>query len=152
MRHQLSARILLVENSLHDIEITQRAFSKGSSKIDLVVVRCGQDALDYLNHRGKFHPPDRSPRPALILLDLNLPRMSGLDVLRQIKEDQHLKSIPVIALTVSLRHEDIVRSYELGANTYIQKPVEFSAFMRVVQSIQQYWMETAALSAPSLPV
>lgn len=152
MRNQLAVRILLIEDSLHDIEITQRAFSKGPAKVDFVVVRCGRDALDYLNHRGKFHPPDTSPRPALILLDMNLPRMSGLEVLKQIKGDQHLKSIPVIILTVSQRREDIIRSYELGANTFIQKPVEFSAFMRVVKSIQEYWMETAALSVPTLPV
>jgi len=146
MPYQDPVHILLVEDSLHDIEITRRAFSKGPVKVELAVARRGQDALDYLNHRGKFHPPDTSPRPALVLLDMNLPGMSGLEVLGQIKNAPHLKSIPVIILTVSERREDITRSYELGANTYIQKPVEFSAFMRSVKSIQEYWMETAALS------
>lgn len=147
MTHKEPMRVLLVEDNLHDIEITQRAFSKGQVQVELVVARYGQDALDYLNHRGSFHPPDTSPRPAIILLDLNLPRMNGLEVLKKIKEDPHLRSIPVIILTVSERSEDIIPSYDLGANTYIQKPVEFSDFMRIVNAIQEYWMGIASLPA-----
>ena len=152
MLKPLPVRVLLVEDNLHDIEITQRAFAKGPVKSDLTVVRYGQDALDYLHHRGEFHPPEKSPRPGLVLLDLNLPRMSGLEVLREIKADPDLKSIPVIILTVSQRREDILPSYALGANTYIQKPVEFSAFMRAVRAIQEYWMEIAILPPPALSV
>ncbi len=137
--------ILLVEDNLHDIEIAQRAFSKSAAAVKLVVVRYGQDALDYLNHRGKFHPPDTSPRPALILLDLNLPRMNGFEVLKKIKQDEHLKSIPVIILTVSDRNEDIVPSYALGANTYIQKPVDFKNFIQIVKTIEGYWIGIASL-------
>ncbi len=142
-------RVLLVEDNQHDIEITQRAFSQGPVKVDLVVVRYGQDALDYLNHQGAYHPPDISPRPEMILLDLNLPRMDGLEVLEKIKKDKNLRSIPVIVLTVSGRNQDIKPSYELGANTYIQKPVEFSDFLRVVKGIQEYWMGIAALPEDS---
>ncbi len=150
MKKQMPMKILLVEDNLHDIEITQRAFLKGSSEVDLTVIRHGQEVLDYLDHRGKFHPPEISPRPDLILLDLNLPKMSGLEVLKQIKEDINLKPIPVIILTGSQRKEDIVPSYALGANTYIQKPVKFSGFMRIVESIQEYWVGTATLPLPEV--
>lgn len=138
-------RILLVEDNLHDIEIARRAFSMGTTELTLVIVRYGQDALDYLNHRGKFHPPDISPRPELILLDLNLPKMKGLEVLKKIKNTPHLKSIPVIVLTASERNEDISPCYALGANTYIQKPVKFNDFVHIVEVIQAYWMGIASL-------
>ncbi len=141
-------RILLVEDNLHDIEIAQRAFSMGTEELVLVAVRYGQDALDYLNHRGKFHPPDISPRPELILLDLNLPRMKGLEILKTIKNTTHLKSIPVIILTASERNEDIAPCYALGANTYIQKPVKFDDFVHIVETIRAYWMGIASLPAP----
>lgn len=137
--------ILLIEDNLHDIEIAKRAFSKSPADVKLVTVRYGQDALDYLNHRGKFHPPDISPRPELILLDLNLPRMNGLKILKKIKTTPHLKSIPVIVLTASERNEDITPSYALGANTYIQKPVKFSDFVHIIKVIQEYWLGIASL-------
>lgn len=137
--------VLLIEDNPHDIEITRRAFSKSPLAMTLVVVQYAQDALDYLNHRGKFHPPDISPRPEFILLDLNLPRMNGFDLLKKIKNDTHLKSIPIIILTASERNEDIGPSYALGANTYIQKPVKFSDFMHIVRTIQEYWMGIASL-------
>ncbi|VAX33759.1 hypothetical protein MNBD_NITROSPIRAE01-885 [hydrothermal vent metagenome] len=138
-------RILLVEDNPHDIEIARRAFSKNNAELTLVVVSYGQDALDYLNHRGKFHPPDISPRPSLILLDLNLPRMNGLEVLKKIKNTPHLQSIPVIILTASERNEDIAPSYALGANTYIQKPIKFSDFLDIAKGIQKYWADVASL-------
>lgn len=138
-------RILLVEDNPHDIEIARRAFSKSNAELTLMVVSYGQDALDYLNHRGKFHPPDISPRPSLILLDLNLPRMNGLEVLKKIKNTPHLQSIPVIILTASERNEDIAPSYALGANTYIQKPIKFSDFLDIAKGIQKYWADVASL-------
>lgn len=137
--------ILLVEDSLQDIEITRRAFAKGRVRNDLMVVRDGEEALDYLYRRGKYQVPASSPRPGMILLDLNLPKMGGLDVLQRIKKDESLKSIPVIVLTVSQREQDIVRSYDLGVNTYIQKPVEFDSFMRVVNTVHDYWILIATL-------
>lgn len=145
MMYLKAMRILLVEDNLHDIEIARRAFSMGIGAFELVVVRYGQDALDYLNHRGKFHPPDISPRPELVLLDLNLPKMKGLEVLKEIKSTPHLKSIPVIVLTASERNEDIAPCYTLGANTYIQKPVKFSDFVHITEVIQAYWMGIASL-------
>lgn len=138
-------KILLVEDNLQDIEITRRAFAKGRMKNELIVVRDGEEALDYLFRRGSFQDPLSSPRPGMILLDLNLPKVGGLDVLKQIKQDESLKSIPVIVMTVSPREEDVVRSYNLGVNTYIQKPVEFDNFMRVVITIQEYWIFIATL-------
>jgi CheY-like chemotaxis protein len=137
--------ILLVEDNIQDIEITRRAFAKGRVKNDLVVVRDGEEALDYLHRRGKFQEPSSSPRPGMILLDLNLPKVGGLEVLQRIKSDQDLKLIPVVVLTVSQREQDIVRSYDLGVNTYIQKPVEFEDFLRVIHSIQEYWILIATL-------
>ena len=138
-------KILLVEDNVQDIEITQRAFAKGRVRNELTVVRDGEEAIDYLYHRGKYQDPATSPRPGMILLDLNLPKVGGLEVLQQIKRDDHLKQIPVIVLTVSQREEDVVRSYDLGVNTYIQKPVEFDNFMRVVNAVHEYWILIATL-------
>ncbi|MDC4206588.1 MAG: response regulator [Candidatus Manganitrophus sp.] len=138
-------KILLVEDNLQDIEIARRAFAKGRVKNELIVVRDGQEALDYLYHQGKHKDPATSPRPGMILLDLNLPKVGGMEVLQQIKKDETLKSIPVIVLTASPREEDVVRTYNLGVNTYIQKPVEFDNFMRVVHAVQEYWIVIASL-------
>lgn len=141
--------ILLVEDNIQDVEIAQRALERVKAANHLHVVRDGQEALDYLRHQGKFQNPASSPRPGMILLDLNLPKVGGIEVLRQIKEDLSLRSIPVIVLTVSSREEDIVRSYEMGANTYIQKPVEFEGFVKIINTIHEYWMTTASLPRPS---
>ena len=138
-------KILLVEDNVQDIEITQRAFARGRVRNELTVVRDGEEAIDYLYHRGKYQDPATSPRPGMILLDLNLPKVGGLEVLQQIKKDAQLKQIPVIVLTVSQREEDVVRSYDLGVNTYIQKPVEFDNFMRVVNAVHEYWILIATL-------
>jgi CheY-like chemotaxis protein len=141
--------ILLVEDNLQDIEITRRAFAKGRVRNDLIVVRDGEEAIEYLFRRGKYQDPASSPRPGMILLDLNLPKLGGLEVLQQIKNDESLKTIPVIVLTVSQREQDIVRSYNLGVNTYIQKPVEFENFMHVVNTVHDYWILIATLPPSS---
>lgn len=143
-------KILLVEDGLQDIEITRRAFVKGKVRNELFVVRDGQEALDYLHHRGKFEDPETSPRPGMILLDLNLPKVGGMEVLKEIKNDERLRAIPVIVMTASPREEDVVRSYELGVNTYIQKPVEFETFMKVVRTVQEYWILIATLPPQDL--
>jgi CheY-like chemotaxis protein len=135
----------LVEDNLQDIEIARRAFAKGKVINELIVVRDGQEALDYLYHQGKYKDPASSPRPGMILLDLNLPKVGGMEVLQQIKKDEALKPIPVIVLTASPREEDVARTYQLGVNTYIQKPVEFDNFMRVVNAVQEYWIVIASL-------
>lgn len=131
--------ILLVEDNPQDVEITRRALEKGQVKNRLTVARDGQEALDILEALKSDDPP------ALILLDLNLPRLNGIEVLQVIKADPHLRRIPVIVLTTSTREEDVVRAYDLGVNTFISKPVRFEDFMRVVMTIQEYWILIATL-------
>lgn len=137
--------ILLVEDSLQDIEIFRRAFRNGSMSQRLEVVRDGEEALDYLYRRGKYGNGHSSPRPAVIVLDLNLPKIDGVEVLRQIKSDPCLRSTPVIILTASPRDEDINRCYQLGVNTYIQKPVEYERFIQMMRAVQDYWTVIATL-------
>jgi two-component system, chemotaxis family, response regulator Rcp1 len=134
-------RILLVEDNLNDIEITRRALEKGQVKNELTIARDGQEAIDILFGRAKV----RASLPGLILLDLNLPRVDGREVLSRIKTDPELRRIPVIVLTTSTREEDVVRSYDLGVNTFISKPVRFEDFIKVVTAIQEYWIVIATL-------
>ncbi len=133
--------ILLVEDNPVDVEITVRALKKGQVSNELIVARVGQEALDILYGRRN----GQARKPGLILLDLNLPKVSGHEVLKQIKADIKLRRIPVIVLTASTREEDVVRSYELGVNTFISKPVEFEDFIKVVTTIQDYWLIIATL-------
>lgn len=133
--------ILLVEDNPDDVEITRRALEKGRVINDLIVARDGQEALDILFSREK----NGVPKPGLILLDLNLPRVDGRQVLEKIKADPKLRRIPVVVLTVSTRQEDIVRSYDLGVNTFISKPVGFEEFIKVVTTIKEYWLLIATL-------
>jgi len=139
-------RILLVEDNPNDIEITRRALEKGQVKNELTIARDGQEALDILfgNALGE------ASLPGLILLDLNLPRVDGREVLSRIKSDPELRRIPVIVLTTSTREEDVVRSYDLGVNTFISKPVRFEDFIKVVTAIQEYWIVIATLP-PTTP-
>ena len=133
-------RILLVEDNPNDIEITRRALDKGQVKNELTIARDGQEALDIL-----FGSRSKTSLPGLILLDLNLPRVDGREVLSRIKGDPVLKRIPVIVLTTSTREEDVVRTYDLGVNTFISKPVRFEDFIKVVAAIQEYWIVIATL-------
>ena len=138
------APILLVEDNPNDIEITRRALEKGQVKNQLTIARDGQEALDIL-----FGGGGQTPLPGLILLDLNLPKVDGREVLSRIKTDPELRRIPVIVLTTSTREEDIVRSYDLGVNTFISKPVRFEDFIKVVTAIQEYWIVIATLPPPA---
>jgi CheY-like chemotaxis protein len=138
-------RILLVEDNPNDIEITRRALEKGQVKNELTIARDGQEAIDLLFGRAGA----RGSLPGLILLDLNLPRVDGREVLSRIKTDPELRRIPVIVLTTSTREEDVVRSYDLGVNTFISKPVRFEDFIKVVTAIQEYWIVIATLPPPS---
>jgi chemotaxis family two-component system response regulator Rcp1 len=138
-------RILLVEDNPNDIEITRRALEKGQVKNELTIARDGQEAIDLL-----FGASVRGCLPGLILLDLNLPKIDGREVLSRIKTDPELRRIPVIVLTTSTREEDVVRSYDLGVNTFISKPVRFEDFIKVVAAIQEYWIVIATLP-PAAP-
>ncbi len=139
MEIQKIIKILLVEDSPDDIIITQRALKEAKIINKLYIVRDGQEALDFLYHKGKYENSELAPKPGLILLDINIPKINGLDVLKKIKEDPHLKKIPIVMLTVSRRDEDIISGYSNGCNSFIQKPVEFERFVDIVKQIGLYW-------------
>jgi len=136
--------ILLVEDNPGDVRLTVEALKEAKVSNNLSVVGDGQDALSYLRREGQFQD---AARPDLILLDLNLPRMSGREVLALIKEDSDLKRIPVVILTTSEAEQDILRSYDLHANCYITKPVDLEKFITVVKSIEGFWLTVVKLPA-----
>ncbi len=132
--------ILLVEDDEDDVRMTQRAFKKGGITNRLYVVRDGEEAIEFLEHTDRYSNPDDAPRPGLILLDLNMPRMNGHEVLDRIKSNEELKTIPVIILTTSTDQKDVARSYGHGANTFITKPVEFGKFVDAIMTLGKYWL------------
>ena len=134
--------ILLVEDNLGDIRLTQEALKAGKVLNNLFSVRDGIEALEFLRRAGKYAA---APRPDIILLDLNLPRMDGRELLAEIKNDPDLKRIPVVILTTSKAEEDILRTYNLHANCYITKPVDLHQFIQVVQSIEDFWFTVVKL-------
>jgi chemotaxis family two-component system response regulator Rcp1 len=140
--------ILLVEDSPSDTELTLEALSEGKVRNHLSVVEDGVQAMDFLHRRGAF---TLAPRPDLIMLDLNLPRKDGREVLAEIKADPVLKSIPVVVLTTSKAEQDVLRAYNLHANCYITKPVDFQQFLRVVQSIESFWVLIVMLPPRRVP-
>ena len=137
--------VLLVEDDLEDIEITRRAFERGRIANPLYVVRDGEEAIEFLQQTGRYADAAKAPRPGLILLDLNMPRLGGREVLEQIKNDASLRRIPVVVLTTSSDEADILGCYDKGANTYVAKPVEFEKFLRTVMTIGDYWLCIAAI-------
>jgi CheY-like chemotaxis protein len=137
-------RILLAEDSANDVELTLAALEQHRLANEIDVVSDGAEALDYLYARGAFAGRPGGD-PALVLLDLKMPRMDGLDVLRQIKADARLKTVPVVMLTSSREEQDLVESYELGVNGYVVKPVDFAEFMEAVRHIGVFW---AVLNEP----
>jgi CheY-like chemotaxis protein len=134
--------ILLVEDNAGDVRLTQEALREGRVCNRLSVARDGVEALAYLRREG---PHAYAPRPDLVLLDLNLPRKSGREVLQEMKSDPELRSIPVVVLTTSEDQQDVQRSYELNANCYITKPVELDEFLGVIQSVQDFWFTVVKL-------
>lgn len=132
-------KILLVEDNPDDILIIERALKEAKIINKFYIVRDGQEALDFLQRKGQYENPEAAPKPGLILLDINLPKVNGLEVLREIKEDPNFKRIPIVMLTVSRRDEDIIRGYNCGCNSFIQKPVEFEKFVEAVKLIGLYW-------------
>lgn len=131
-------RILLVEDSANDAELTLAALEQHELAGETVVVRDGAEALDYLYARGVY-TGRRSGNPALMLLDLKMPRVDGLEVLRQIKADAAFRTIPVVMLTSSREEQDLIASYDLGVNSYVVKPVDFGEFMEAVRHIGVFW-------------
>jgi CheY-like chemotaxis protein len=141
------AQILLVEDNEMDVILTLDAFREARLKNKIIVARNGEEALDYLFGRGEFSDRKSFPLPNLILLDLKMPKIDGFEVLRQIKATPKLKRIPVIILTSSKEDGDRILSYEIGANSYLAKPVSFDGFIEVVRKIDDYWF-TLNIEAP----
>src|SRR6201996_9602942 len=131
-------RILLVEDDPKDIELTMTALEDYNLANEVVVARDGEEALDYLYCRGAFSSRDRE-NPAVMLLDLKLPKVDGLEVLQQIKSDERLKMVPVVVLTSSHEEKDMLRSYKLGVNAYVVKPVDFHQFVNAVKELGVFW-------------
>ncbi len=142
--------ILLVEDNSADIKITQRALQESAIPVELVVVRDGQEAVDYLLRQGAYAEQPAWRRPDLVLLDLNLPRLSGREVLERIRATQALRPLPVVVLTTSHRADEIRDLYAAGANTYIEKPQDFKRFVDVLRTIQHYWLDMALLPSDRL--
>ena len=135
-----SKEILLVEDNPDDVELTRIAFTEAGSGHVIRVVTDGAQALDYLFARGEYAGRDINDLPALVLLDLNLPKLNGREVLQAIRENPVTRALPVVVLTTSAEPFDVGSVYELGANSYIQKPVEFERFVDVVRQIGLYWL------------
>lgn len=131
-------RILLAEDNEHDVELTLNALSENHLANEVVVVRDGAEALDYLYRRGPYRGREEG-NPVVVLLDLKMPKVDGLDVLRQLKADQDLRYIPVVMLTSSREENDLIESYRLGVNAYVVKPVEFSRFVQAVGEMGVFW-------------
>lgn len=132
--------ILLVEDNAADVELTLRAFKKNNLANPIIVAGDGAEALDYLYGRGRYADRDPSHRPKVVLLDLKLPKVDGLEVLRIIKTDRDLKPTPVVVLTSSREEQDIIASYDLGVNSYIVKPIDFDKFVDAVCQLGLYWL------------
>ena len=136
------AEILLVEDNPGDVRLTVEALKENKLHISLHVVEDGAEAMAFLNQEGSYAD---APRPDLILLDLNLPKRDGRELLADIKADERFKRIPVVVLTTSQAEEDVLKTYELHANCYITKPVDLGQFIRVVQSIEHFWLTVVRL-------
>lgn len=148
------AVILLAEDDPGDQELTRRALAEDVVRTDLRIVKDGQEALDYLLREGEYSDPATSPRPDLILLDLNMPRVDGKQVLKRLKAYPDLDHIPLVVMTTSTQEEDILRSYDLGCNSFVQKPVDINRFVNAVRELGHYWFELVTLppSKVSSPV
>jgi CheY-like chemotaxis protein len=145
MSERASVVILMADDDPDDRELTRDALAESRLANELRFVQDGVELMDYLHHRGAYGRGASAPRPGVILLDLNMPRKDGREALREIKADPELRAIPVVVLTTSRAEEDIARSYELGANSFISKPVTFDGLVSVVRGLGQYWFDIVAL-------
>jgi len=137
--------ILMAEDDLDDQILLQRALEESRFLNELHFVRDGEELLDYLYHRGLYTEPVKAPRPGLILLDLNLPKIDGQQVMQDIKSDPNLRRIPIVILTASHEEVDIHRSYALGASSYLRKPMRFESLVEVIETLGAYWFEIVEL-------
>lgn len=141
--------ILVVEDSPEDFETTERAFRRAGRHNRMLRCATGDEALDFLHRRGAYVDPAASPRPSIILLDLNLPGTDGRDVLSEIKRAEALARIPVVVLTTSTDHRDVLACYAAGANSYVQKPVDLDVFMQAIRRLSDYWFDVVLLPRDS---
>jgi two-component system response regulator len=141
--------VLLVEDDPDDLELTLHALKEARITNPIQVARDGEEALDYIFGRGSYNGR-QTTRPRVILLDLKLPKVDGLQVLRQIKADQRTKGIPVVILTSSSEEKDLVEGYRLGANSYIQKPVDFAQFQKTIRELGYYWLVVNQAPPPTI--
>ncbi len=137
--------ILLADDDAEDRQLVRDALLESRLHNELMTVNDGEELLDYLRRRGEYRSAERAPRPGLILLDLAMPKMDGREALEEIKKDADLRKIPVVVMTTSSAEEDICRSYDLGASSYITKPVKFEELVKVMQAIGRYWFEIVEL-------
>lgn len=137
--------ILMADDDDDDRFFTQEALAENRVVNDLYCVEDGEDLMDYLYQRGKYSEPGLAPRPTLILLDLNMPRKDGREALKEIKTDPNLRSIPVVVLTTSKAEEDILKTYDLGASSFITKPVDFQSMVHIMKTLGEYWFEIVHL-------
>ncbi len=132
--------VLLVEDNVDDVVLTQRAFKKSNIANTMFVARDGAEALDFIFARDAYSDRDASELPEVVLLDLKLPKVDGLEVLRQLREDPRTRFLPVVILTSSKEEQDMIRGYALGANSYVRKPVDFIEFTEAVRELGLYWL------------
>lgn len=148
-RNRRPITILMADDDEEDRMMTKEAWEESRLANDLRFVEDGEELMEYLEHKGKYADPADSPWPGLILLDLNMPKKDGREALREIKADTELRRIPVVVLTTSKAEEDIYRSYDMGASSYIVKPVTFEGLVAIVKGLGKYWFEIVYL--PSVP-
>ena len=141
----MNATLLLADDDPDDRLLIQDALDEGRLVVDLRQVEDGEELMDYLHRRGKYAEPNSSPRPDLILLDLKMPRKSGHQALEEIKGNSGLRRIPIVILTTSKAEEDVVRSYDLGANSFMVKPPAFGALIEAMKTLERYWFELITL-------
>jgi two-component system response regulator len=144
-REGKSITILMADDDADDRQMTQEAFEQARVANDLRFVEDGAELLDYLHRRNRYADPALSPRPGLILLDLNMPKKDGREALREIKADPRFRNIRIVVMTTSKAEEDILRTYQLGAESFVTKPVTFPALVEVIQTMGRYWLEIVEL-------
>lgn len=144
-RQERTITILMADDDPDDCMLVRDALEEAGLINDLRFVEDGDELMDYLCRRGKYAEPSNSPRPGLILLDLNMPKKDGREALKEIKADPDLRRIPIVVLTTSQADEDILRTYDLGANSFITKPVTFESLLEVMKTTARYWFEVVVL-------